>query len=114
MLATLAALLTPLLARNRYGVHFLVLRLLLMVGILGVFVALGTARTAWSDPANDTTSVARYANGASVRLQGEVIAEPDLRDGARLLTVEISSIQAGDGGPSQPASGRITTAYYGP
>ena len=114
MLATLAALLTPFLAQNRLRLLYLALRLLLMIGILGVFVALGAARTAWSDPATDPTSVARYANGASVRLQGEVIAEPDLRDGARLLTVEVSSIRVGDERPTQAASGRITTAYYGP
>jgi competence protein ComEC len=114
MLATLAALLTPLLARNRVGAHFLALRLLLAVGLLGAFLALGAARTAWTDPATDSTSVARYANGASVRLRGEVVAEPDLRDGARLLTVEVSSIRLGDNGPTQPASGRIMTAYYGP
>jgi competence protein ComEC len=99
MLATLAALLTPLFAQSRVGARY---------------VALGAARTAWSDPATDPTSVARYASGASVRLQGEVIAEPDLRDGARLLTVEVSSIRVGNNGPTQAASGRITTAYYGP
>jgi len=49
-----------------------------------------------------------------VRLHGEVIAEPDLRDGARLLTIEVSSIRVGDNGQTQAASGRITTAYYGP
>jgi competence protein ComEC len=114
MFATLAALLTQFIAQRRIRLLSLALRLLLMIGILGVFVALGAARTAWSDPATDPTSVARYANGASVRLQGEVIAEPDLRDGARLLTVEVSSIRVGDDGPTQAASGRITTAYYGP
>lgn len=114
MLATLVALVPPLLAQSRVGLLSLALRLLFMIGILGVFVALGVARTAWSDPANDPTSIARYANGASVRLQGEVIAEPDLRDGARLLTVEVSTIRIGDNGPTQAASGRITTAYYGP
>jgi hypothetical protein len=39
MLATLAALLTPLLAQNRVCALYLALRLLLMIGILGVFVA---------------------------------------------------------------------------
>jgi hypothetical protein len=106
MLATLAALLAPLVAQSHVGLLSLALRLALMIGILGVFVALGAARTAWSDPATDPTSVARYANGTSVRLQGEVIAEPDLRDGARLLTVEISSIRIGESGPTQAASGR--------
>jgi hypothetical protein len=47
---------------------------------------------------------------APVRLPGEVIAEPDLRDGATLLTVEVSSFRDGDDGPTQPASGRVTTA----
>jgi ComEC/Rec2-related protein len=114
MVATLVTLLTPLLVRQRVGPRYLALRLLLMAGILGAFLALGVARTAWTDPATDPTSVARYANGAFVRLRGEVIAEPDLRDGARLLIVEVSSIRLGDNGPAQSASGRITTAYYGP
>ena len=114
MLATMAALLTSFLAQSRLRLLSFALRLFFMVGILGVFVALGAARTAWSDPANDPTSVARYANGAPVRLRGEVIVEPDLRDGARLLTVEVSSVRVGDSGSTQAASGRITTAYYGP
>jgi competence protein ComEC len=114
MLATLAALFTPLFAQRRFGALYLTLRLFLLAGILGAFLALGAARTAWTDPANDPTSIARYATGVSVRLRGEVIAEPDLRDGARLLTVEVSSVQAGGGGPSQPATGRVTVAYYGP
>src|SRR5690348_14856268 len=66
MLATLTALLAPILAQRRIRLLSLALRLLLMIGILGVFVALGAARTAWSDPTTDPTSVARYANGASV------------------------------------------------
>jgi len=98
MLAMLAALLTPLLVQSRLRLFYLALRFLLMIGILGVFLTLGAARAAWSDPATDPTSVARYANGASVRLQGEVITEPDLRDGVRLLTVEISSIRIGSSG----------------
>jgi hypothetical protein len=110
MLATLAALLAP----RRVGALYVILRLLLMGAMLGAFLALGAARTAWSDPAADPTSVARYANGSSVRLRGEVISEPDLRDGARLLTIEASSIRVGDNGSTQPVSGRITTAYYGP
>jgi len=58
MIATLAALLTSLLAQSRLRLLYLALRLLLMVGIPGAFLALGAARTAWSDPANDPTSVA--------------------------------------------------------
>lgn len=110
MLATLAALL----AQRRIGVVYWALRFLLAVGILGVFLALGAARTAWTDPATDPTSVARYATGATVRLRAEVVVEPDLRDGARLLTVEVSSIRLGDDRPTRPASGRVTVAYYGP
>jgi len=45
MLATLAALLTPLLAQSRLRLLYLALRLLLMTGILAAFVALGATLT---------------------------------------------------------------------
>jgi hypothetical protein len=110
MLATLAVLL----AHGRIGALSLLLRVLLAAGVLGVFLALGAARAAWTDPGANPNTVARYANGAPIHLRGEVIAEPDLRDGARLLTIEVASVRVGDDQPERPASGRVTAAFYGP
>lgn len=101
-------------------------RALLAVGMLGCFVALGAARAAAADPTNDPHSVARLvagpaggpangpANGGDARLRGEVAAEPDLRAGDRLLTVDVSQASIDGGRTWQPATGRVEATVPGP
>lgn len=89
-------------------------RALLVVGMLGCWVALGAARAAWSDPASDAHSIARYAAGAKLELRGVVATEPDLRTGYRMLTVDVTQVNAHGTGVWQPASGRIEASVYGP
>src|SRR6266851_5302602 len=52
--------------------------------------------------------------GQSVLLHGVVVAEPDLRAGYLLLTVEVSEASADDGHDWQAASGRVQADVVGP
>jgi competence protein ComEC len=90
------------------------IRALLMGGLLAFFVALGAARAASADPTTDPHAVSRFATNQAVRLQGEVAAEPDLRDGARILTVEVSQVSSDGGRTWQPATGRVEATVSGP
>jgi competence protein ComEC len=88
-------------------------RLALVTGMLGCWMALGAARAAAADSSTSPLSVARLATGATVTLQGTVAAEPDLRDGYRLLTVDVTSASSGGYG-TQPATGLVEATVYGP
>ncbi|HEX8732540.1 MAG TPA: hypothetical protein VF725_10840, partial [Ktedonobacterales bacterium] len=69
-----------------------VARILIAAGALLLWVGLGAARAAWSSPARDPQNVARLASGAQAEVVGLVVAEPDERDGYRLLTVQVSQV----------------------
>ncbi len=85
-----------------------------VTGLLLCCAALGAARAAATDPANDPHSLAPLANGQSVVVQGDVAAEPDLRDGKRILTVDASQVSLDGGTTWQPAAGRVQATVYGP
>ncbi len=89
-------------------------RSLLATGVLGCCALLGAARAAGGDPTTDARSVGRLALGTAVVLRGMVAAEPDLRDGKRLLTVEASQVSADGGRTWRPATGRVEVTVYGP
>src|SRR5579872_2303039 len=89
-------------------------RALLMLGMLGCCAALGAARAASVDTRYDASSVGLLANGQMVVLQGVVATEPDLRDGYRYLTVDVSAVGLGGTYAVRPATGRIEAIVYGP
>ena len=89
-------------------------RTLLMLGMLGCCAALGAARAASVDTRYDASSVGLLANGQTVVVQGVVATEPDLRDGYRYLTVDVSAVGLGGTYAVRPATGRIEAKVYGP
>ncbi|HEU0027242.1 MAG TPA: ComEC/Rec2 family competence protein, partial [Ktedonobacterales bacterium] len=89
------------------------LRVALAAGALLLWLGLGAARAAAADPLRDPLSIGRYADGATVQAQGQVITEPDERGGYRFLTVRVTSI-APSGEQAQPAAGDVEATVYGP
>ncbi|MGZ3583120.1 MAG: ComEC/Rec2 family competence protein, partial [Ktedonobacterales bacterium] len=85
-------------------------RMLLVSGLLICWAALGAARAAYADVARDPNAVLRllpeHAN-AAVRVRGTVAAEPDLREGFQLLTVEVTAASLDGGRSWQQAVGRV-------
>ncbi len=90
------------------------MRWLLVAGMLVFWLALGAARTAAADPTTDPHAISRYAAGQQARVQGIVDAEPDLRDGARLLTVATSAVSFDGGKTWQSATGDVEAFVAGP
>jgi competence protein ComEC len=88
-------------------------RITLAAGALLLWLGLGAARASAADPMRDPLSIARYADGATVQAQGQVIAEPDERAGYRFLTVRVASITSSDG-QAHPAAGDVEATVYGP
>lgn len=86
----------------------------LALGALLFWIGLGAARAAWSNPARDPLNIARFANGSQAQVVGQVVDQPDERDGYRLLTVQVSAITPSGATTSSPASGRIEATVYGP
>lgn len=86
----------------------------LMLGALLLWLGLGAARAAWSNPAHDPHNIARYADGSKVEVTGLVVDEPDERDGYRLLTVDVRTINFGPSSITLSTSGRIQATVYGP
>ena len=89
-------------------------RLGLALTALLFWVGLGAARAVWSNPARDPNNIARFADGAQAQVVGQVVDQPDERDGYRLLTVEVSAVTPSGASVSVPASGRIQATVYGP
>lgn len=83
-------------------------------GLLLCCAALGAARATATDPALDPHSLAPLATGQAVVIQGDVAAEPDLRDGKRILTVAASQVSLNGGGTWQSAAGQVQATVYGP
>lgn len=85
-------------------------RVLLVGGMLICWLALGAARAAYADVVGDAHVVSRllpeHAN-AAVRVRGTVAAEPDLREGFQLLTVEVKETSLDGGRSWQQAVGRV-------
>lgn len=90
------------------------LRLALALGALIFWLGLGAARAAWSNPARDPFNIARFAAGARAQVMGQVIAEPDERDGFRMLTVQVSQVSFSGASGATQATGRIEATVYGP
>ncbi|HEX2346999.1 MAG TPA: ComEC/Rec2 family competence protein [Ktedonobacterales bacterium] len=89
-------------------------RLGLALGALLFWIGLGAARAAWSNPARDPLNIARFADGSQAQVVGQVIDQPDERDGYRLLTVQVSAITPSGATAPSSASGRIEATVYGP
>lgn len=87
---------------------------LLVAGMLGCWLALGAARASSADTSLAADSVARLADGGSVSLQGAVASEPDMRDGYRLLTVDVAQASTDGGRTWKAATGRVEASVYGP
>jgi len=85
-----------------------------LAALLVMWVALGAARAAWTDPARDPLSVARFASGAAYQVQGAIVEEPDIRDGFRFLTVQVTQVSDDGGTTWQAAHGRVEATVYGP
>ncbi|HEY8326738.1 MAG TPA: ComEC/Rec2 family competence protein [Ktedonobacterales bacterium] len=100
---------TPLASRARR-----VARLGLALGALLFWIGLGAGRAAWSNPARDPLNIARFADGRQAQVVGQVVDQPDERDGYRLLTVQVSAITPSGTTASSTASGRIEATVYGP
>ncbi len=88
-------------------------RITLAMGALLLWLGLGAARASAADPARDPLTIARFADGATVQAQGQVIAEPDERGGYRILTVRVTTITL-RGEQAQPAAGDVEATVYGP
>ncbi len=90
-------------------------RALLIVGLLICWSAFGAARAAFADVASDKRAIShllpQYANVA-LRVRGTVVAEPDLRDGVQLLTVEVAATSFDGGRSWQPGAGRVEAAVH--
>ncbi|MDE3230320.1 MAG: DUF4131 domain-containing protein, partial [Chloroflexota bacterium] len=89
-------------------------RVLIVGGALLLWLGLGAARAAWSNPARDPQNVARLASGAQAEVTGLVVAEPDERDGYRLLTVRVSQVTLAGYSTPTTATGQIEATVYGP
>lgn len=89
-------------------------RAALVAAILLCALALGAARTAWSDPANDPRAISYLPTNTSLKLRGDVTAEPDIRGGLRNLVVDMSAASRDSGHTWQPATGRASVTIYGP
>lgn len=85
-------------------------RVLLVSGLLICWAALGAARAAYVDASSDPHAVSRllpeHVNGA-LRVRGTVAAEPNLREGFQLLTVEVTATSLDGGRSWQQAVGRM-------
>lgn len=85
----------------------------LLLGMLLCALGLGAMRAALADTSGAADAIGRIAHGEAVSLQGVVAAEPDVRSGYQILTVDVSSVSVG-GGAQQAAQGRVTATIYGP
>ncbi len=88
-------------------------RMALGTGALLLWLGLGAARASAADAMHDPLSVARFADGATVQAQGQVVAEPDERGGSRILTVRVDTITL-NGEQARPAAGDVEATVYGP
>ena len=88
-------------------------RMLVLVGALGLWFALGAGRGALESGAG-ANSVARFADGREVSVRGAVAAEPDLRAGYRFLTVSVTQVSLDGGRNWLTSSGRVEASVYGP
>ena len=91
-----------------------VARVALALGALLFWVGLGAARAAWADPARDPLNIVHDATGAQAQVTGQVIEQPDERDGYRLLTVQVSAVTVAGAPTATPATGYIEATVYGP
>ena len=89
-------------------------RAIFAFGLLAFCVALGAARAAAADPTADPHAISRLATGQQARVQGIVDAEPDLEDGARLLTIAVSQVSLDGGKTWQAATGDVEASVAGP
>lgn len=89
-------------------------RAVLVVGILACWAALGAARAAAADGSFAADSVARLATNRSVYLRGAVASEPDVRNGYRLLTVDVSQASTDGARTWETATGSIEAVVSGP
>jgi competence protein ComEC len=111
----LVVLATSLAARAVRPTHEAVAARVLTTALLvGLCMALGAARAAWTDPTSDPNSLIGLPHGVVVELHGDVAAEPVLETDGRLLVVQVTSASV-DGGVSwHTATGRVEVHLTGP
>ncbi len=76
-------------------------------------VALGAARLALSSPAGDPSAVSAFIGRGEVVIDGEVSAEPDLRNRSTLLEVDASRLSLDNGNTWQNVHGTIAVIALG-
>lgn len=89
------------------------LRISVALGIMCLWIGLGAIRAIAANPARDPHNIERFANNQKVEVIGQVVAEPDLRDGYEIVTVAVNTLRV-TGYAAQPSSGRIEATIYGP
>jgi competence protein ComEC len=99
---------------RRVGEPSRTIRAQMVGGVLLCCAALGAARATAGDPSRDPHALARTANGQSAVVRGDVAAEPDLRDGKRILTVVASQVSLDGGSVWQTTAGQVEATVYGP
>lgn len=82
--------------------------------LLRCWLALGAARSTATDGARDPRAIVHQATNADASIRGVVAAEPDLRAGYRLLTIDVSALSRDRGQHWQPVTGRVEATVYGP
>ncbi len=86
----------------------------LVLAVLGLWVALGAARAAWTNTGNGTQLLAALAHGQTVHIQGDVAAEPIIESTGRLLVIDVSSISSDGGATWAASSGHVEVHISGP
>lgn len=89
------------------------LRISVALGAACLWIGLGAARATAANPAHDPRNIAHFADNRQVEVVGQVVAEPDLRDGYEIVTIAVNTVRE-NGYEAQPSSGRIDATIYGP
>ena len=79
------------------------------LAINGLFILLGMVRLWWANPTIDAGHVAFYNESGSVTLQGQIVAEPDIRDNYINLQINAETLITSPNQPSQtvPVQGLV-------
>lgn len=88
-------------------------RAMVALGVALLWIGLGAARATAANPARDPNTIARFADNRQAEVSGQIVAEPDTRDGYEIVTVDVATMTV-KGLPTQHASGRIEATIYGP
>ncbi|HEY7358317.1 MAG TPA: ComEC/Rec2 family competence protein, partial [Ktedonobacterales bacterium] len=99
---------------RQFGIPLRLARWLTLGLLLLACVALGAARLALASPAGDAAAVSAFIGRGPVEIQGEIGAEPDLRNRSMLLEVDASSLSLDNGHTWQDVHGAVAVLVLGP